>query len=192
MKAVKVAWLAQQLCLRNLEFRIRNSEVSHHLTKITTEHLPRSKNLVAYWQSRSSKNYSEWNSFQNVETPCQIIMLLDCQLNVHGTLHGNRIHIFRDVDCGSQTAVSNIVPKSSENVNKETISFTTPPTSSVEPPGLDTSINNEQIIKISGLDGVRPRLLEALISDRASNFISSTKRQGSSSNYNSSLLKESS
>ena len=89
-------------------------------------------------------------------------MLLDCQLNVHGALHGNRIHIFRDVDCGSQTAVSNIVPKSSENVNKETISFTTPPTSSVEPPGLDTSINNEQIIKISGLDGVRPRLLEAL------------------------------
>ena len=56
-----------------------------------------------------------------------------------------------------------MVPNSSENVSKETTSFTTPPTSSIETPGSDTSINNEQNIKISGLNGFRPTLLEALI-----------------------------
>ena len=67
--------------------------------------------------------------------------------------------------------------------------FATPPASSIKPPGSDTSINNKQNIKISGLVGFRQRLLATEISGRASKLISSTRRQGSLSNYNSSWSK---
>ena len=95
----------------------------------------------------------------------------------------------KNVDYSSHMAVSSMVPNPSENVNRETTSFATPPTSSIKPTGLDTSINNKQNIKISGLDGFRQRLLAARISERASKLISSTRRQGSLSNYNSSWSK---
>ena len=49
-----------------------------------------------------------------------------------------------NVDCSSHMAVSGMVPNPSENVNRETTSFATPPTSSIKPPGSDTSINNKQ------------------------------------------------
>ena len=81
--------------------------------------------------------------------------------------------------------VSSMVPNPSENVNRETTSFATPPTSSIKAPGSDTSINNKQNIKIYRLDGSRKRLLTTGISERASKLISSTRRQGSLSNYNS-------
>ena len=81
--------------------------------------------------------------------------------------------------------VSGTVPNISESVNRETTSFTTPPTFSVEPPGSDAYINNKQNIKISSLEGFRQRLLDRGSSERASNLISSTGRQGSLSNYNS-------
>ena len=82
-------------------------------------------------------------------------------------------------------AISSRVPNPSENVNSETTSFTKPPTSSIKPPGSDTSIDNKQNIKISGLDSFRQRLHATGISERASKLISSTRRQGSLSNYNS-------
>ena len=81
-------------------------------------------------------------------------------------------------------AVSSMVPNPSENCNIETTSFATPSTSSIKPPGSDTSVNNKQNIKTSGLDGFRPKLLATGISERASQLISSTKRHGSLSNYN--------
>ena len=56
--------------------------------------------------------------------------------------------------------VSGTVPNISESVNRETTSFTTPPTFSVEPPGSDAYINNKQNIKISSLEGFRQRLLD--------------------------------
>ena len=37
-----------------------------------------------------------------------------------------------------------MVRNPSENVNRETTSFTTPPTSSIKPPGSDSSINNKK------------------------------------------------
>ena len=74
-------------------------------------------------------------------------------------------------DCSSHMAVSSMVPNPSENVNKETTYFSTPPTSSLDPPGSDTSINNKQNIRISGLDGFRQKLLETGISERASKLI---------------------
>ena len=61
----------------------------------------------------------------------------------------------KNVDCSSHMAVSSMVPNPSENVNRETTSFATPSTSSIEPPGSETSFNNKQNIKISGLDGFR-------------------------------------
>ena len=95
----------------------------------------------------------------------------------------------KNVDCNSHMAVSGMVPNPSENVNRETTSFATPPTSSIKLPGSDTSINNKQNIKISGLDGFRQRLLATGISERASKVISSTRRRGLLSNYNSSWSK---
>ena len=95
-------------------------------------------------------------------------------------------HLFpseNNADCSSHMAVSGMAPNLSENVNKETISFATPPTSSIKPPGSDASINNKQNIKISGLDGFRQRLLAKVISQRVSKLISNTRRQGSLSNY---------
>ena len=89
------------------------------------------------------------------------------------------------VDCSPHMAVSSMVPNPSENVNRETTSFATPPTSSIKAPGSDTSINNKQNIKISRLDGSRKMLLATGISERASKLISSTRRQGSLSNCNS-------
>ena len=72
----------------------------------------------------------------------------------------------KNVDYSSHMAVSSMVPNPSENVNRETTSFATPPTSSIKPTGSDTSINNKQNIKISGLDGFRQRLLATRISER--------------------------
>ena len=65
----------------------------------------------------------------------------------------------KNVDCSSRMAVSSMVPNPSENINREITSFVTPPTSSVKPPGSDTSINNKQNITISSLDGFWQRLL---------------------------------
>ena len=90
----------------------------------------------------------------------------------------------KNVDCSYRMKVSSMVPNPFENVNRETTSFTTPPTSSIKPPGSDTSINNKQNIKINGLDGFRRRLLETRISETASKLISSTRRKGSLSSYN--------
>ena len=95
----------------------------------------------------------------------------------------------KNVDCSSHMAVSSMVPNPSENVNRETTSFAAPSTSSSKRPGSDTFINNKQNIKINGLDGFRQRLLATGISERASKLISSTRRQGSLSNYNSSWSK---
>ena len=95
----------------------------------------------------------------------------------------------KNVGCSSHMAVSGMVPNPSENVNRETTSFATPPTSFIKPLGSDTSINNKQNIKISGLDGFRQRLLVTGISERTSKLISSTRRQVSLSNYNSSRSK---
>ena len=83
----------------------------------------------------------------------------------------------KNVDCSSQMAVSGTVPNFSENVNTETFSFATPPTSSIKPPGSDTSINNKQIINISSLDGFRQRLLAGGISEMCFKLISSIRRQ---------------
>ena len=95
----------------------------------------------------------------------------------------------KNVDCSSHMAVSSMASNPFENVNREITSFTTPPTSSIEPPGSDTSINNEQNIKISGLASFRQRLLETGISERDSILISSTRRQASLPNYNSTWSK---
>ena len=46
----------------------------------------------------------------------------------------------KNVDCRSHMAVTSMVPNPSENVNRETTSFATPPTSSIKPPDSDTSI----------------------------------------------------
>ena len=85
----------------------------------------------------------------------------------------------KNVDCIFHMAVSSMVSNSFENVNRETTSFTTQPTSSFEPTGSDTSINNKQNIKISGLEDFRQRQVETGISERASNLFSSTSEQGS-------------
>ena len=61
----------------------------------------------------------------------------------------------KNVDCSSHMAVSATVTNPSENVNRGTTSFATPCTSSIKRPGSDTSVNNKQNIKISGLDGLR-------------------------------------
>ena len=95
----------------------------------------------------------------------------------------------KNVDCSSHMTVSCMVPKPSENVNRETTYSVTPPTFSIKAPGPDTSINNKQSITISCLDGFRQRLLAAGISERIFRLISSTRRQGSLSNYNSSWSK---
>ena len=89
-----------------------------------------------------------------------------------------------NVDCSSHMAVSSMVANPSENVNRETTSFATLSTSSIKRSGSDTSVNNKQNFKISSLDGFRQRLLATGISERASKLISSTRRQGSLSNYN--------
>ena len=68
-----------------------------------------------------------------------------------------------------------LVPNPSENVNRKTTSFTTPPTSSIKPPCSDTSINNKQNIKISGLDSFRQRLLATGISEGTSKLFSNTR-----------------
>ena len=88
----------------------------------------------------------------------------------------------KNVDCSSHMAVSSLVPNPSENINRETTSFTTPPTSYIKPPGSNTSINNKQSIKISDLDGFRQRLRATGILERASKLISRTKRQDPLSN----------
>ena len=51
----------------------------------------------------------------------------------------------KSVDCSSQIAVPSMIPNPSENVNRETTSFTTPPTSSIEPLGSNTPIKNIRI-----------------------------------------------
>ena len=79
-----------------------------------------------------------------------------------------------------------MVPNPSENVITETTSFATPSTSSIQPAGSDTSINSTQKIRISGLDGFGQMLLATESSERASKPNSSTRRQRSLSNYNSS------
>ena len=91
-----------------------------------------------------------------------------------------------NVDCSFHMAVSSIVSNPSENVNRQTTSFTTTPTSYIKQPGSDKSIDNKQNIEISDLNGFRQRLLETGILERTSKLISSTRRQGSLSNYNSS------
>ena len=83
----------------------------------------------------------------------------------------------KDVDCGCHMAVSFMVPNPFENVNRETTSFTTPPTSSIEPPGIK-NIDKEQSIRISCMYGFRQRLLETGISERASKLSSSSGRHG--------------
>ena len=93
--------------------------------------------------------------------------------------------IEKNVDSSSRMVVSSMVPNPSENLNRETTSFTTPPKSSIKPPGSDACINNKQNIKVSGLDSFRQRLLATGVSERASKFISITRRQGSLSNCNS-------
>ena len=95
----------------------------------------------------------------------------------------------KNVECSFHMVVSSMVPNTSENVNRETTSFATPTTLSSKLPGADTSINNKQNIKISGLEGFRQRLLATGISERASKLALSTRRQGSLSNYNSSWSK---
>ena len=74
----------------------------------------------------------------------------------------------KNFHCSSHMTVSSLAPNLSENVSKETTCYTTSPTSSIEPPGSDTSINKEQNITITGLDGFRQKLLEAGISDSVS------------------------
>ena len=88
----------------------------------------------------------------------------------------------KNVDCSSHMAVSSLVPNPSENINRKTTSFTTPPTSYIKPPGSNTSINNKQSIKISDLDGFRQRLRATGILERAPKLISRTKRQDPLSN----------
>ena len=61
-----------------------------------------------------------------------------------------------------------MVPNPFENVNRKTTSFATPSTSSIKPPGSDTSINHKQNIKISGLDGFRQKLLGSLLNYNSS------------------------
>ena len=59
----------------------------------------------------------------------------------------------KNVDSSSHMAVSSMVPKPSENINRETTSFATPPTSSIKPPGSDTSANNKQNIVVWTVSG---------------------------------------
>ena len=91
----------------------------------------------------------------------------------------------KNIDCRSHIAVSRMVPNPSENVNRETTSFTTPPTSSIKPPGLDTSINNKQNIKIGRFGQFQAKgACNSIFRERGSKIVSSTRRQGSLSNYN--------
>ena len=62
-----------------------------------------------------------------------------------------------NVHCSFHMAVLSMVSNPSENVNRETTSFTTPPTSSIKPPGSDKSIDNKQNIEISDLNGFRKK-----------------------------------
>ena len=57
----------------------------------------------------------------------------------------------KSVDFSSHMAVSGMVPSPSENVNRETICFATPSTSSIKSPGSYATVNNKKNIKISGL-----------------------------------------
>ena len=55
----------------------------------------------------------------------------------------------KNVDCNSHMKVSSLVPNPSENVNRETTFFATPSTSSIKPPGLDTSVNNKKTLGLA-------------------------------------------
>ena len=55
----------------------------------------------------------------------------------------------RMFNCTFHMAVSSMVLNPSENFNRETTSFATPPTSSIKPSGSDTSINNKQTLRLA-------------------------------------------
>ena len=204
----------------------------HHGIKITAECLSSSINVEVDWQSRNSKNHSEWKLLPEIfQRSCQITGRPEMDfcfsaVSTTSTLHcmetrsiqsGNGCNAAnivqsvslcfstffnnkqgfkkhstepseKNVDCSSHIAISSNVTNLSENVNRETTYFTTPPTSCIKPPGSDTSTNNKQNIEISSLEGFRKRLLATRISERASKLISRTKRQGSLSKYNSSTI----
>ena len=179
----------------------------HHGITITAENLSSSMNVEADWQSRNS-NLSDQGKIRNesfyfltvsatstvhcMETRsiqsgnrCNTTYLVQSIPLCFPTFFIDKQGLKKDSPGPRwQVAVSCMVRNPFENVNRETTSFTTPPTSSIKPPGSDSSINNKKnLIKIGSLDSFKQRPLA--ISEAHSKLISSTRRQVSLPNYNS-------
>ena len=83
-------------------------------------------------------------------------------------------------------AISNLVPDSIKYVNRETKTFTTVPASAHESTKTVAPTSNKQNRNISGVDSFREKLFTGGLSETTYQLISSMRRSGSKSNYNSS------
>ena len=135
--------------------------------------------MSTWWKSRNSDDHSESKLLPQI---CNVVNLAQSvPLSFSTFFNGKKgfkkgnSRLKKNVDCSPHMEVSSMAPNPFDNVNRETTSFTTQATSSTEPPGSDTSINNKQTIKISSLDGLRQRLLQTEISDTFSKLISITR-----------------
>ena len=76
----------------------------HHGTTITADYLPSSMNVEADWQSRNSKDHSEWKLLRQVfQRICQIKGKTEMDLfasrlpaQFHNILHVNQAHTVRE------------------------------------------------------------------------------------------------
>ena len=91
----------------------------------------------------------------------------------------------KNVACHANLAVSNMVTPSTRNV------YSSPAATSKErklkkPARGSSSSNSKQNIRTSGVDHIKETLLKKVVSETAVQFIASTRRKISESNYNSS------
>ena len=91
----------------------------------------------------------------------------------------------QNATCGTHLAISNLVSDSVKYVNRETNTFTTVTASAHEATKTVAPTFDKQNLRISGVDSLREKSFTGGLSETVSQLISSMRRPGSISNYNS-------
>ena len=117
----------------------------------------------------------------------QILLYIPTFLNDQQSFKQSKTGQFRkNATSVTNLAISNLVSNSVKYVNKETNTFTAVPASPHKSRKTVAPTSNKQTLKISGVDSFMENLFTRDLSETASQLISSMRRPGSISNYNSS------